>query len=106
MHNVTPGFTRKNAAEIEQNLPKALPNAMAARSKLIKSTSVKSTQMSQRSPISVNGNDEGEEGGVEKRTVAKAIIQYQVWVGGPTDIDWKLQQRRKRISCRSQQCRL
>jgi hypothetical protein len=46
---------------------------MAARSKLIKTTSVKSTQMSQRSPISVNGNDEGEEGGVEKRTVAKAI---------------------------------
>ena len=85
MHNVTPGFTRKKAAEIEQNLPKALPNAMAARSKLIKSTSVKSTQMSQRSPISVNGNDEGEEGGVEKRTVAKAIIPNPNKVTGPKD---------------------
>ena len=29
--------------------------------------------MQQSSPRSVNGNDEGEEGGVEKRTVAKAI---------------------------------
>ena len=58
---------------IEQNSPHALPNAMTAKSKPIKATSVKSNQMQQSCPRSFNGNDEGGEGGVEKRTVAKAI---------------------------------
>ena len=77
--------THVKSAAIKRNSPQALPNAMTARSKLIKAISVKSSQMRQSSPRSINGNDEGEEGGVKKRTVAKAInpkLKQSYWSKG------------------------